>query len=200
MIAITGLVVAGFSRQNPGISPEKEAEDLVKKVSKFILLPQGEVPTIATVSDIDKLKDQPFFEKSQNGDKVLIYPTAKKAYLYRPSTDKLIDVTVVSVDSGGSKPAEIKIVLRNGTSTVGLTNKLEPEVKKILTNATIVKKENAAKSDYQTSIVVVLNQNAREAASLIADYLKTTVTDLPADENRPDDVDILIIFGKGNIP
>jgi len=195
---------------NPGLAGQLEAQSLAKKVSRFISLPGDESPTIATVSDFEKLKDQPFFQKSQNGDKVLIYTKAKKAYLYRLSTDKLIDVTIVNVDSNltqqssvvssRSKPQEIKIVMRNGTSSVGLTNKLEPEIKKVLPNARIVIKENAAKSDYQTTTVVVLNEYASQAASLVANYLKATVTRLPTDEIKPNNADILVIIGKDKAP
>lgn len=218
IIAVIGVGTSGFlyvqyqkvqnTLNNPSVAAQLESQDLVKKVSLFISLPEGELPTIATVSDYQKLKDQPFFEKSQNGDKVLIYTKAKKAYLYRPSTDKLIDVTIVNVDSASSKPQEMnkfspsetKIVLRNGTSSVGLTNKLEPEIKKVLPDSTIVKKENATKSDYQTTTVIVLNEYASQAASVIADYLKATVTSLPSDESKPNDADILVIFGKDKVP
>lgn len=193
---------------NPSVAAQLESSDLVKKVSRFISLPEGELPTIATVSDYQKLKDQPFFEKSQNGDKVLIYTKAKKAYLYRPSTDKLIDVTIVNVNSASPKPTEMskfspsetKIVLRNGTSSVGLTNKLELEIKKVLPNSTIVKKENAAKSDYLSTSVIVLNESGSQAASTIADYLKATITSLPSDESKPADGDILVIIGKDKAP
>lgn len=210
VIAVIGIAISGFfftqyqKAQNiinkSGLAGQLEAADLVKKVARFISLPEGELPTIATVSDYQKLKDQPFFEKSQNGDKVLIYTKAKKAYLYRLSTDKLIDVTIVNVGSANPKPQEIKIVLRNGTSSVGLTNKLEPEIKKVLPNSTIVKKENAVKSDYQTTTVIVLNEYASQAASVVADYLKATVTSLPSDESKPTDADILVIIGKDKAP
>lgn len=210
VIAIIGIAMSGFffiqyqkaqnTLNNPSVAAQLESQELVKKVSRFISLPEGELPTIATVSDYQKLKDQPFFEKSQNGDKVLIYTKAKKAYLYRPSTDKLIDVTIVNIDSPSPKPQEIKIVLRNGTSSVGLTNKLEPDIKKVLPNATIVKKENASKNDYQTTTVIVLNEYGSLAASILADYLKATVTSLPSDESKPNDADILIIIGKDKAP
>lgn len=220
LIALVGIAAGGFFFikyqkaqniiNNPNLASQQEAQDLVKKVSKFILLPENELPTIATVSDYKKLKDQPFFQKSQNDDKVLIYTQAKKAYLYRPATDKLIDVTIVNVNSdavqqsattsSNPKPQETKIVLRNGTSSVGLTNKLEPEIKKALPNAVIINKENAAKSDYQDTIVVVLNENARQAAITLADYLKATVASLPSDESRPNDADILVIIGKDKAP
>jgi hypothetical protein len=81
----------------------KETEDLVSQVSKLILLPKGEVPTIATVSDPDKLKDQEFFNKAKKGDKVLLYQGAKKAYLYDPVLNKVIEVSSINFGSNISQ-------------------------------------------------------------------------------------------------
>lgn len=90
--------------------------------------------------------------------------------------------------------------MRNGTSTAGLTNKFEPEIKKVLPNAVIVKKENAAKNDYEVTMVIILNKNASQSATTIADYLKVSVSEFPPDESRPNDADILVIIGKDRAP
>lgn len=195
VITVIGIAIGGFLFS---LARRPEAQVLVKKVSRLISLPEGELPTIATVSDYQKLKDQSFFEKSQNGDKVLIYMNARKAYLYRPSSNKLVDVTIINIDSD-AKLQEVKMVLRNGTASVGLTNKLEPEIKKILPSSTVIKKENAARSDHQTTIVVALNEHGKLAASVVADYLKATVADLPSDESKPTNADILVIIGEDRV-
>ncbi len=67
-----------------------------------MILPNGETPTIATVSDPEALKDQVFFVDAQKGDKVLIYSNAKKAILYRPGDDKII--TIAPLNTGGVAP------------------------------------------------------------------------------------------------
>ena len=102
VLAVIIILGAGFyfyknnsssSVQDP--NPEQaqaEMEALVAKVGKLIDLPQGENPTVATITDPEKLKDQPFFANAKNGDQVLIYPTARKAFLYDPSRNKLIEV------------------------------------------------------------------------------------------------------------
>lgn len=71
--------------------PADEAAQLLAAVGGHIKLP-AEKATIATVEDKQKLAGQAFFTHAQNGDKVLIYPQGKKAILYRPSTDKIIEV------------------------------------------------------------------------------------------------------------
>ena len=77
-----------------------EVTKLVEKISKFVVLPSDQTPTLATVADPELLKDQPFFANAQKGDKVLIYAgTVKKAILYRPSLNKIIDITTISTDA-----------------------------------------------------------------------------------------------------
>ncbi len=86
----------GIQTQLEGSSPESITE-LVNEVGRIIALPEGESPTVATVTDKEAVKNQPFFAKAENGDKVLIFSAAKKAYLYRPSEKKIIEVGVVSL-------------------------------------------------------------------------------------------------------
>ena len=84
---------------DPNLAIERETMDLTQKIGKFMELPIGEQPTLATVTDRAKLKGQVFFESAQNGDKLLIYPKAKKAILYRPSNGKIIEVTHLTAGS-----------------------------------------------------------------------------------------------------
>lgn len=80
----------------PSITNNSDTTRLIEAVGKLIQLP-NENPTIATVSDISKLKTQPFFANAQNGDKVLIFTQNKEAILYRPSTNKIINVAPVNL-------------------------------------------------------------------------------------------------------
>ena len=81
---------------NPSVVAQNESQQLIASIGKLTELPAGETPTVATVSDISKLKDQVFFVGAKNGDKVLIYTQAKKAILYRPSTNKIINIAPVN--------------------------------------------------------------------------------------------------------
>ncbi len=86
---------------------QDEAKQLIARVGKLIVLPD-EQPTIATVSDLAPLKDQAFFANAKIGDKVLIFATAKKAILYRPSEDKIIEVAPINLDTKTTQPPTTK--------------------------------------------------------------------------------------------
>ena len=86
-------------KKNPSSAAQEETKALVAKVGQLIQLPSGEDPTLATVQDKDKLKGQVFFQNSENGDRVLIYINAKKAFLYRPSTNKIVEVAPLTMEN-----------------------------------------------------------------------------------------------------
>lgn len=86
-------------KQDPQAAAQAEAAKTVAEVGKLYALPKDEQPSIATVKDVTKLKDQPFFDKAQNGDVTLIYSNAKIAILYRPSTKQIINVSSVTIQN-----------------------------------------------------------------------------------------------------
>lgn len=74
---------------------EKESKSLVEKVGRLIELPQDELPTVATVANKFELPPQQFYQKAENADVVLIFFKAQKAILYRPSLNKIIEVSTI---------------------------------------------------------------------------------------------------------
>ncbi|OGG31364.1 hypothetical protein A3A63_02265 [Candidatus Gottesmanbacteria bacterium RIFCSPLOWO2_01_FULL_46_9] len=191
---------------NPAQFAAEEGKKLVDAVSKLMTLPGDEVPTVATVNDKEKLKNQPFFANTENGDKVLIYTNAKKAILYRPSINKIIDVAPVNIGpTNASESAQIaavatpavpavKFVLRNGTNIVGLTKKLETELKGIMKNADIIDKDNAKRRDYEKSIIIDIKGNKAAQAAQIAKDVSIIVGSMPEGESTPS-ADFLVILG-----
>lgn len=93
-----------LAKAQGGASPEAIAESkkIVEAVGKLVILPKGEEPTVATVTDPAKLADQPFFDNSQTGDKVLIYTTSQRAILYRPSENKVIEIAPLNINGGSA--------------------------------------------------------------------------------------------------
>jgi hypothetical protein len=92
-------------KADPAKESQAEVDRLVAQVSKLIVLPEDEKPTVATVTDVEKLKDQPFFARAENGNKVLIYTQAKKAILFDPIENKLIEVAPINIGDGQTRTA-----------------------------------------------------------------------------------------------
>ncbi len=83
--------------KNPQQVATEQTKAVVDKVGKLIALPSDETPSLATVQDKTKLKDQPFFKNAVNGDKLLLYIKARKAILYRESSNKIIEVAPINI-------------------------------------------------------------------------------------------------------
>lgn len=76
-------------RNNPQQVVSTSTNKLLAHVKQLAVLPSGN-PTVAIVKDVSKLPHQPFFADAQNGDYVIVYTQAKRAILYRPSSNKIV--------------------------------------------------------------------------------------------------------------
>ncbi len=74
----------------------KEASDLVSQVGAIMELPE-ELPAVATIIDETKVSNEPFFAGAKNGDKILVFVQSQKFVIYRPSTNKIINSTVLNL-------------------------------------------------------------------------------------------------------
>lgn len=213
---VAALTGAGYFynqyREVTGKNNEAATKKLVKKISKFMILPAGS-PTLATVTDKSKLASQPFFRNAENGDKVLIYPEVQKVILYRPSNGKVVEVataqTIVNTNdqqqalsnqqpvtaSPTQTPLVLSIAIYNGTPTGGLTKKTEKQITDQVKNVTIGQKLSAGKTDYTDTQVIDVSGRAGNRIQEIATAVNGTVQPLPAGENKPD-ADILVIIGE----
>ncbi|MBP9751989.1 MAG: hypothetical protein KBD19_03975 [Candidatus Moranbacteria bacterium] len=97
VLLLLALLAAGYFAYRSMFAPEalkrREVAKWVEIIGGSVELPRGEKPTLATVTNEGRLDDQAFFREAKNGDKILIYPRAAKAYLYRPGTGKLVGMT-----------------------------------------------------------------------------------------------------------
>lgn len=188
---------------------EKEISELVETVGKIYELPKGETPTVATVTDPVQLKSQPFFASAQIGDKVLVYINARKGVLYRPSTNRIINVSPINVnkqavtpspsETSNQIPQTVRVALYNGTAKSGLANQFEQTLKAKVTDVqfNVVAKSNAQKSDYKLTQVIDLKGDLDEQVIRIAAAMDGENAKLPAGETAPSvDADILIIIGS----
>ena len=117
LIVILVVVTAGYygykyyqaRRMADPVYREAQTAKLIKgvtdRVGKLMVLPKGEVPTVATITDVDKLKaDQPFYNDAQNGDQLLVYASARRAIIYSPGRNIIVNSGPVYVQDS-QKPA-----------------------------------------------------------------------------------------------
>lgn len=236
LCVIVGSVATYFYQQYQSVrakanqATKNEVETLMAELSTMTELPLGEVPSIATVTDLNKLADQPFFHKAQVGDKVVIYTQAGEALLYRPVTKKLLTVMPIDGVNATSKtdpiPASLtapavagettqspepvttspipempekkslQVVFLNGSTTVGVTQRAEDQLKAAFPEMEVMTKEKAARPDYTgVTVVDVTGAHADEAAS-VATLFRGTVGVAPEEETIPERTDILILMGN----
>lgn len=100
LVLVTGYIKIASEKRVETAIDQREVQSLLKEVGEHVILPEGEQATITTVSDVTQLEKTDFFKDAQNGDKVLIYPQAKKAYLYRPSIKKVVATGPVNDGEG----------------------------------------------------------------------------------------------------
>lgn len=100
-VAVIAVIVGVYywytGSQNPEARVAAETATAVEKIGRLIALPEGETPTLATVTDPAQLKDQPFFAKAEVGFQVLLYVNAQKAFLYDPKKDIIVEVATLNL-------------------------------------------------------------------------------------------------------
>lgn len=187
----------------------QDVTNTVNKVAKLIQLPSGESPTFAEVTDISKLKSQPFFKNAANGDKVLIYQKALKAILYRPSENKIIEVGPIKLQdkgnvagastNGGTSPAEktgpATAALYNGSVLGGATASVEAQLKSKFANVNVLSRAPASTSNYKFTLVIDVTGGHTALVQEMAQQLGGKVSSMPQNEATPS-ADLLIIVGN----
>ncbi|MFH0749560.1 MAG: hypothetical protein V1917_01425, partial [Candidatus Gottesmanbacteria bacterium] len=150
-----------------------------------------------------------FFANAKNGDKVLVYMNAKKAFLYDTVADRILEIGPVLtstsaatavLDAGVPTPTPatlgLRFVLYNGTTTVGLTKRFTSTVEEKIVGAKVIDTDNAAKKDYVVSVLVDLSGIRANDAATYAKTLGVTTSSLPSGEIAATDADFLIILGS----
>ncbi len=98
---------------------QEQLEETLTLLGSIAILPAGDEPVLAIVSDPSQLKNDAFFVDSQIGDRVIIYPKIGRAFLYRPSVNKIVNIISFLPNSPESENFD------NGIATT--TNKTEQQ-------------------------------------------------------------------------
>jgi hypothetical protein len=173
---------------------EKETNMLVTQLKKIMEVP-NETPVIATVKDKESLKaQQAFFAQAENGDKLIVFQTARKAVLYRPSVGKIVESGPLITTPTQQQPQTIKVAIYNGTNQEEVATKVEESIKKAAGASIITSMADAKTKDYANTLVIDVTGNNTQSTEDVAKFLGAEVSTLPAGETAPD-ADILIIVG-----
>jgi hypothetical protein len=100
--------------------------DVVAMVGKLMVLPTDEQPTVATVTDLEKLKGQPFFTNAKVGNYVLIYVKSKKAILFDGTANKIIEVGALNADAAAAGTNSKTSTNTNAASSAKTTTQKTP--------------------------------------------------------------------------
>ena len=106
-------------KTNPERLQQEELQTIISQVERIALVPQGETPTLATVTDPTSLRNQTFFINAKKGDRVLIYEGAGKAILFDPIQKRIIEMAPLSALQ---IPAENQAATGTSTSITSSTD------------------------------------------------------------------------------
>lgn len=105
LLGLVALLVLGYFYYNYYNSSaqvakrqEKAVQQLVKTLSRFILLPQDEKPVVYKINNISELQ-QAFFKDAKNGDDLIVYQKAQKALIYSSERKVLVNVGPITFDA-----------------------------------------------------------------------------------------------------
>lgn len=206
-ILLIGVVVLGYlyfntkkeltklsSMEGQQAVAQQEVKEVTDKLSKLTILPDEE-PVVATILDVQLLATQSaFYQNAENGDKLVVYPQAQKAYIYSPSRNVIVNAGPLVVDQNqDSRP--VRFELRNGSTVAGAATRLKEQLEKDQQFVTAV--TDASRQDYQGTLVIPINPaiQASQLEQFAQDLGATVREQLPAGE-ASSEADILIIVGE----
>lgn len=203
---------------NPGTKlTEAQVDAVVARISKFMVVPNDERPSVVVLKDAAALaQQQAIFQDAVDGNILIVYPT--RMIIYDAITNKLVGVGLVTqntatpsptpdgIASGSAQltptpsatpvaPEKVTIEVRNGTTTVGFAGKTASDLKKNawVTSATA----NDSKGIYAATVIVDMSggKNPGAIAALEKIFGVKAITTLPTGEAKTT-ANILVIVGK----
>lgn len=187
------------STQGQTALAQKEIKEVTEQLGKLTILPSEEA-VVATILDAKALATQSaFYANAQNGDKLVVFSQAQKAYIYSPSKNIVVNAGPLVVDQN-SNSVPVKFELRNGTPTRTALEAVKAKLDAQQQLITAV--GDAATTDYTTTQVVILNpviktEDLTKFAQDLDSNAKLTRS-LPKAE-KSSEADILIIVGAKTV-
>lgn len=146
---------------------KEEVQGILKKVGKHIMLPEGEMPTVASINDAKKLAaEQPFYSGAQNGDKVLVFVKNRIAIVYSSERDIIVNMGPVILNNNSTSTDPVLNSDSNSNSEKSLVPTSSSSIKDIEINSPIIKEVGKI-----IKIDVRNGSNINNAAKIFADSL-----------------------------
>lgn len=188
LIIIMALAVLAYVTLGNKTEEEHAQQELaaaIAAVGQLMILPEGDEPVLATITDATALTtQQAFFAGAIDGDQLLLFPRSLKAIIYSPSRDKIINAGPIeqSPTTNGATAEQSSAGNQSGTIGVGAspsnttaTNLFVDALTVEVRNGTdragyaaqfaeelgandgykVVKVDDAGRKDYQSTIVFV---------------------------------------------
>lgn len=174
----------------------ESVKELLDRVKKIIVLPENEQPTVATVTNLEKLKDQPFFQNAQIGDKVLIFQQSKKAVLYRPSEDKVVEIAPLSSNDQQAAAAQpVSVEIRNASGKSGAANAVKTQLDGNSSFSVAALGSSSEVLD-QTTIVDLTHGQKPQELSVLQKMLNAKILDALPKEESSSNAQFVVLVGK----
>ncbi len=81
--------ISQLDHASPDVFTKLENKVIIAQVRRHMMLPK-EDPLVDSVEKAASVRQEPFYANAEDGDKVLVF--ARRAILYRPSIDKIIEI------------------------------------------------------------------------------------------------------------
>ena len=208
LLILIGISVFFFlqykSVKDSNINPNKELKEVTEQASRIYDLPKGKA-TLITVESTKEFAGQEFFSDAEIGDKILIYTSAQQAIIYRPSTNKLVNVGPISISNKETKTSDTSSTTTPTSAVPPLSNCVSVDI--IARNNNSDKTTARLNTDYSgkvttkqissdvaisKTIIVVNNETSKELASEIATTLKGQVGETP--EGLPTSTADIVVY------
>lgn len=185
-LGVIGWIVwAGMGRNNP----QRTTDRLTQKLSRHIIVP-NEPPVIAEVQDVSKLQSS-LKKTAQRGDMVMVYNKSQKVIIYRPSTDKIVDVQPILYGSQPNAVIDNTVAIYNGSGDPKAMAAMIKKLYAMYPSMRLQVKDDAPRS-FPTTIVYTPQRDSTLSRQ-IAEGLRITPGNVPEDmPENPADITIVI--------
>jgi hypothetical protein len=173
---------------------KKEVQELTDRLGKLTLLPE-EDPVVATILDSQFLSTQSaFYKQAENGDKLVVYPKAQKAYIFSPTKNIIVNAGPLIVNQDQST-RPVKFEVRNGSGVGGAAAKMKEDLEK--QNQLVSAMTDASRKDYQKTVIVAINPALKngQLQEFAKNFNAELANEVPQGEAQSE-ADVLIIIGS----